>query len=202
MALRLADLISISESQADKLQLALQDIAPAQLEQEHPYEVIADCSGLKWFSQVHWHLLLERFGSIDGILAADAGELVNEKRISIEGVGEILADQIVTFFKQSHNLKVIEQLKDAEVTWESAASPAEQSLVGLTFVLTGTLSRPRQEIKEQLQALGAKVTGSVSKKTDYLVAGTDAGSKLEKAESLGVTVLDEQGLESLLTQAP
>jgi DNA ligase (NAD+) len=200
MALRLADLISISESQADKLQLALQDIAPAQLEQEHPYEVIADCSGLKWFSQVHWHLLLERFGSIDGILAADAGELVNEKRISIEGVGEILADQIVTFFKQSHNLKVIEQLKDAEVTWESAASPAEQSLVGLTFVLTGTLSRPRQEIKEQLQALGAKVTGSVSKKTDYLIAGADAGSKLEKAKSLGVTVLDEERLESLIKQ--
>jgi DNA ligase (NAD+) len=113
-----------------------------------------------------------------------------------------VAGHIVTFFRQPHNLEVIDRLLQAGVRWEreQANFASASTLSGKTVVLTGTLSRPRQEIKEQLQALGAKVTGSVSKKTDYLIAGTDAGSKLDKAKNLGITVLDEKGLDSLLDE--
>jgi DNA ligase (NAD+) len=97
---------------------------------------------------------------------------------------------------------VIERLLAAGIRWqqEQATAASASNLSGKTVVLTGTLSRPRQEIKEQLQALGAKVTGSVSKKTDYVIAGADAGSKLDKAKSLGITVLDEERLDSLIKQ--
>jgi DNA ligase (NAD+) len=120
----------------------------------------------------------------------------------VEGVGPIVAEHIVAFFHQPHNLEVIARLTgEAGLHWEPVAvtgDPVEQPLSGKTLVLTGTLSRPRDQIKTELQALGAKVTGSVSSKTDYLVAGADAGSKLGKAEKLGVEILDETGLERLL----
>ena len=98
------------------------------------------------------------------------------------------------------NREVIDKLIAAGVHWEEGEptpAPTELPLNGKTFVLTGTLSRPRDEVKAELQALGAKVAGSVSKKTDYVVAGEAAGSKLAKAEPLGVTVLDEAGLQAL-----
>jgi len=103
---------------------------------------------------------------------------------------------------RSHNREVIGKLIQAGVHWvegETRAAAEDLPLAGKTFVLTGTLSRPRQEIKEQLEALGAKVAGSVSKKTDYLVAGADPGSKYTKAEALGVAILDEEGLDELLS---
>jgi DNA ligase (NAD+) len=120
----------------------------------------------------------------------------------VPDVGPIVADHIVTFFRQPHNLEVVERLLRAGIRWErvQTTTASASNLSGKTVVLTGTLSRPRQEVKEQLQALGAKVTGSVSKKTDYVIAGEDAGSKLEKAKSLGVPVLDEKGLDSLLSR--
>jgi DNA ligase (NAD+) len=135
-------------------------------------------------------------------LSAGDAELANTPKLRIDGIGNILADQIVTFFKQPHNREVIRKLIDAHIHWSESAikQPGEQPLAGKTVVLTGTLSRPRQEIKDQLQALGAKVTGSVSAKTDFVIAGTDAGSKLSKAQQLGVTVLDEEGLDQLLAE--
>jgi DNA ligase (NAD+) len=86
----------------------------------------------------------------------------------------------------------------AGVNWPTVEKPKKQPLAGKTFVLTGTLSVPRDELKEKLQALGAKVSGSVSKKTDYVVAGENPGSKYDKAKALGVTVLDEAGCDELM----
>ncbi len=134
------------------------------------------------------------FGDLEPLQAASL-EALQE----VEDVGPIVAEHVVAFFRQPHNLDVIQKLKQAGVHWDPIeVSASAQPLAGKTFVLTGTLSRPRNQIKEQLQALGAKVAGSVSKKTDYLVAGEEVGSKLEKAKSLGVTVLNEAGLTALL----
>ncbi|HEB95089.1 MAG TPA: NAD-dependent DNA ligase LigA [Sedimenticola thiotaurini] len=139
--------------------------------------------------------LANHFGDFDAIRNAD-----EEALMEVPDVGPVVAEHIVTFFRQPHNREVIERLLAAGIHWDPVPrAPARRSPVaGRTIVLTGTLSRPRSEIKEQLQALGARVAGSVSKKTDYVVAGADAGSKLARARELGVTVLDEAGLERLL----
>ncbi|EGW54903.1 NAD-dependent DNA ligase LigA [Candidatus Endoriftia persephonae] len=145
--------------------------------------------------------LSERFGSLEALRQATPELLRREQRSLVEGVGPIVADHIVTFFRQPHNQEVIEKLRQVGVNWEEEAppeTPAESPLLGKTVVLTGTLSRPRSAIKAELQALGAKVTGSVSKNTDYLIAGAEAGSKLSKAQQLGVEILDEAGLARLL----
>ncbi|KHF26078.1 NAD-dependent DNA ligase LigA [Solemya velum gill symbiont] len=121
----------------------------------------------------------------------------------VQDVGPIVASHVVSFFQQSHNIEVIDKLLCAGIEWPSIEKPAaeEQKLSGTSFVLTGTLSKPRDEFKTRLQQLGAKVSGSVSKKTDYLVAGDAAGSKLTKAEALGIRVLNEQQLEELIENA-
>ena len=199
--LRLSDLVEIKASQAKRLQETLVALPRDALAGAKPYEVIAERPGLKWFSEVHWHLLLEKFGSIDALLAAEATAIENSPKTKIDGVGDVLADQIVTFFRQPHNREVIDKLIDAGVHWPedtAPAGPGTSPLAGKTFVLTGTLSRPREAIKEELLALGARVAGSVSKNTDYVVAGEAAGSKLSKAQALGVAVLDEDGLKALL----
>ncbi len=116
-------------------------------------------------------------------------------------VGPKVAQRIVDFFHEEHNRDVIRGLRDNGVHWDDMEGVADgpKPLDGKTVVLTGSLeSMTRDEAKARLQALGAKVAGSVSKKTDYVVAGEAAGSKLDKAEALGVTVLDEKGLEELL----
>jgi DNA ligase (NAD+) len=125
-----------------------------------------------------------------------------EQLVEIEDVGPIVANHIETFFHQPHNREVIQRLRDVGVNWplEEQAS-ADSALSGKTIVLTGTLvTMSRSEAKEKLLALGAKVAGSVSKKTDFVVAGSDAGSKLSKAESLGISVVGEDTLTAWLTQ--
>ncbi|NQY26298.1 MAG: NAD-dependent DNA ligase LigA [Piscirickettsiaceae bacterium] len=116
--------------------------------------------------------------------------------IEIEDVGPIVAHHIVTFFGQAHNQQVIERLLNAGITWPKEEKQTfDSALNGKIIVLTGTLEQlSRSEAKEKLLALGAKVSGSVSKKTDFVVAGRDAGSKLTKAEKLGVTVVDENAM--------
>jgi DNA ligase (NAD+) len=135
------------------------------------------------------------------VLDAAPEALANEPAVKIEGIGHLLAEKLVSFFHQSHNADIIDKLRQAGVQWpdEIPPDPSEQPFSGTTFVITGTLSRPRSSIKADLEALGAKVSGSVSAKTHYLVAGADAGSKLAKAESLGVKVLDEAALDHLLS---
>jgi DNA ligase (NAD+) len=116
-----------------------------------------------------------------------------------------VAQSIRTFFDQAHNREVVEQLRAAGLQWPEAeglaAQTAPAALAGKTFVLTGTLpTLTRDAAKEMLEAAGAKVAGSVSKKTDFVVAGEEAGSKLDKAQQLGITVLDEAGMLALLAQ--
>lgn len=139
--------------------------------------------------------LAQHFGTLEAIMAA-APEALTE----VPDVGPVVAAEVHAFFRQPHNREVIDGLRAAGVAWpEVVRPPAErQPLAGKTFVITGTLSRPRDAIKDELLALGAKVAGSVSKKTDYLIAGADSGSKLEKAQALGVPVLDEDALAKLI----
>jgi DNA ligase (NAD+) len=116
-------------------------------------------------------------------------------------VGPIVAQSIRTFFEQPHNREVVEQLRACGVTWEEGepAARAPQPLSGKTFVITGTLpTLSRDEAKDAVEAAGGKVAGSVSKKTDYVVAGEEAGSKLVKAQALGVPVIDEAALVAML----
>ena len=133
--------------------------------------------------------LAGHFGSLDALMQADADALQE-----VPDVGPVVAREIATFFDQKHNREVIDKLRrhGIEPPEVEVKRAAELPLQGQTWVLTGTLeSLTRDEAKERLTALGAKVTGSVSKKTDYVVAGSEAGSKLDKAERLGVAVLDE-----------
>ncbi len=144
--------------------------------------------------------LARHFGGLDAIMAASVEQL-----LEVNDVGPIVAEAIHTFFAQPHNREVVEQLRACGVTWEEGA-PAERAtlpLAGLTVVITGTLpTLSRDEAKDLLEAAGAKVAGSVSKKTHYVVAGAEAGSKLTKAQDLGVPVLDEDGLRALLQHGP
>lgn len=140
--------------------------------------------------------LARHFGNLDAIM--DAPE---EALLAVRDVGPVVAHSIRTFFDQPHNREVVEQLRACGVTWpEGEAAPtAPQVLAGKTLVLTGTLpTLSRDDAKALIEAAGGKVSGSVSKKTDYVVAGSEAGSKLEKAQSLGVAILDEDGLRALL----
>jgi DNA ligase (NAD+) len=144
--------------------------------------------------------LAAELGHMDRIEQAGADELVE-----VEGIGPTIAESIVQFFAEDRNRTVIEKLRAAGLNLEGPPRPAAAAdgetgpLSGLTFVLTGGLSgRSREAAGAALEALGAKVAGTVSKKTSYVVAGANAGSKLAKAESLGVPVLDEAALEEIL----
>jgi DNA ligase (NAD+) len=140
--------------------------------------------------------LAQNFGSLDNLLAADMETLQK-----VPDVGPVVAQSIADFLAEAHNREVIEQLRACGVCWTEHAPRVaiELPLNGEIFVLTGTLQTlSREEAKEKLEALGAKVSGSVSKKTTYVVSGTEAGNKLDKALQLGVTVLDEQQFLALL----
>lgn len=140
--------------------------------------------------------LAKHFGKLDAIMDASVEEL-----LQVKDVGPVVADSIHTFFAQPHNREVVEQLRACGVHWDEGepAEKAPQILAGMTVVLTGTLpTLGRDAAKDMLEAAGAKVSGSVSKKTSYVVAGAEAGSKLAKAEELGVPVLDEAGMLALL----
>ncbi len=202
MSLRLADLLEIKLSQATKLKAALEKI-PRERRLAPSDPAFAEAFDFRWMTPAHVHLLAERFTNLQALLAAGPKEIANEPKVAIEGVGTVLADQLVTFFRQAHNREVIDELLAAGIHWPRTESSrgGDRPLAGRVFVLTGALSRPRDEVKERLQALGAKVTGSVSGRTDYLVAGEDPGSKLDRAEALGVRVLDEAGLERLIAEA-
>ncbi|MGJ7522500.1 NAD-dependent DNA ligase LigA [Variovorax sp. LT1P1] len=140
--------------------------------------------------------LAKHFGKLDAIM--DANE---EALLEVNDVGPVVATSLRTFFDQPHNREVVEQLRASGVTWEEGepAARTPRPLAGKTFVITGTLpTLSRDQAKDKLEDAGAKVAGSVSKKTDCVVAGAEAGSKLEKAQSLGVMVIDEAGLLRIL----
>jgi DNA ligase (NAD+) len=140
--------------------------------------------------------LARHFGSLDAVMEASEDEL-----LQVADVGPVVAASVARFFAERHNREVVEQLRAAGVHWKEgrAAPRVASSLAGKTFVLTGTLPNwTRDEAKERIEAAGGKVAGSVSKKTDFVVAGAEAGSKLDKAVELGVTVIDETGLKTML----
>ena len=140
--------------------------------------------------------LAKHFGSMQALMCA-----TDEDIAAIDGVGPKIAASVREFFQVQKNVAVVERLREAGVVLEEEAREPEapQTLAGLTFVLTGTLQKyNRTDAGNRLKALGAKVSGSVSKKTSFVVAGEAAGSKLTKAQQLGVPVLDEDALDRIL----
>ena len=145
--------------------------------------------------------LARAFGSVARLAAATAGELEE-----VEGIGPVMAASVLRWFADPGNGALIARLRERgvdpveEVAAAAEGQEADRQLDGLTFVVTGVLSRPRPELRDRLEQLGATVTGSVSARTSYLVAGSDAGSKLARAQELGVAILDEAGLERLVEE--
>ncbi|MBL8306485.1 MAG: NAD-dependent DNA ligase LigA [Rubrivivax sp.] len=145
--------------------------------------------------------LAKHFGSLDRLMAATLEQL-----LEVNDVGPVVAASVRAFFDQPHNVEVVEQLRAAGIRWAehegAAADEGPKPLAGKTLVLTGTLpTLSRDDAKALIEAAGGKVSGSVSKKTHYVIAGEEAGSKLDKARELGVPVLDENGLKELLNGA-
>ncbi|MGZ5097777.1 MAG: NAD-dependent DNA ligase LigA [Usitatibacter sp.] len=153
--------------------------------------------GIRNVGEVTAKDLARHFGSLDALMQADV-----EKLQEAPDVGPVVAESIAGFLRERHNREVIKQLRDAGVTWKEGAgaqSATAGPFAGKIVVLTGTLAAmSRDEAKERIEAAGGKVTGSVSKKTDFVVAGEEAGSKLDKAKELGVEVLDEEGFLKML----
>ena len=151
--------------------------------------------GIRSIGQVAAAALAARYRTLEACFAATKEELV-----AIEDFGEITADYVLNYFTHPQNVALCRRLAEAGVLTEATAAPVGDTLAGLTFVLTGTLpTMTRDEATERIRAAGGKVTGSVSKKTSFVVAGEEAGSKLTKAKTLGVAVIDEEELLRLLT---
>jgi DNA ligase (NAD+) len=154
--------------------------------------------GIRFVGERTAELLAEEFGSIDAVMAASAEELER-----VEEVGPRISEAILEFFSRPANRALVERLNEAQVNMTAEKKQRSTQLAGLTFVLTGTLpTLTRDEAKQKIESAGGKVSGSVSKKTSYVVAGEDAGSKLDKANDLKIPVLDEAGLLALLQSPP
>jgi len=150
--------------------------------------------GISQVGEVTARALAEHFGDLGPLMAANEAALTE-----VPDVGPVVAQSVARFFAQPHNREVIEGLRAAGVTWQPLAGSAGGPLSGRTFVLTGSLEGyTRDAAKARIEALGGRVTSSVSRKTDYVVAGADPGSKRDKAERLGVPILDEAGFRSLV----
>ena len=179
----------VKEKSASKLYQAIQ------ASKENSAEKLLFGLGIRHVGSKASQLLLQHFHSIENLAQADPEEVA-----SIESLGGVIAKSLQTYFATEGSEILLRELKEAGVnlTYKGQTVVADAALSGLTVVLTGKLERlKRSEAKSKLESLGAKVTGSVSKKTDLVVAGTDAGSKLQKAQELGIEVRDEAWLESL-----
>jgi DNA ligase (NAD+) len=186
---QLAELERLGEKSAQKL------IAAIERSKQTTYARFLNGLGIGNVGEATAMALANEFGSLDELLAA------NEERLQqVPDVGPVVAAAIHAFFHERHNVEVIEALRDAGVRWPAAAAKSrEQPLQGKTFVITGTLqAMTRDEAKSRLQALGAKVSGSVSKNTTAVIVGTDPGSKLQAAQSLNVQIWTESDLRTAL----
>jgi DNA ligase (NAD+) len=184
------DLLSLERMGDKSAQNILDEIEASK---KLPLERVIYGLGIRMVGERTAQFLAEHFGSMEALETASVEELqdVNE-------VGPRIAESIVEFFSIAANRKLVERLRDAELTLTGHKKQRGTKLAGKTFVLTGTLAHfTRDEAKKMIEDAGGKVTGSVSKKTDYVVAGADAGSKLDKAKELGVAVIDEKQLEQL-----
>ncbi|WP_442777085.1 NAD-dependent DNA ligase LigA [Sphaerotilus montanus] len=153
--------------------------------------------GIRHVGEATAKALARHFGNVARLMDAAVGQLTE-----VADVGAVVAQSLRTFFDQPHNREVVEQLRACGLTWDEhdgVPDAGPQPLAGLTLVLTGTLpTLGRNEAKDLIEAAGGKVSGSVSKKTHYVVAGAEAGTKLEKAQALGLSILDEAGLLALI----
>ena len=158
-----------------------------------PLERVIYGLGIRFVGERTAEFLAEHFGSMDALEHASVEELQN-----VDEVGPRIAESIAEFFSIPANRKLVERLREAKLTLTGEKKQRGTKLAGKTFVLTGTLPRfTRDEAKKMIEDAGGKVTGSVTRKTDYVVAGSDAGSKLDKARELGVAVIDEKQMEEL-----
>jgi len=185
----LLQLEGFAERKAEKL---LQGI---QATKDRPLARLITALGIRGVGETVAADLARRFKNLDGLAAATLDDLQG-----LEGIGPNIAQAVVDWIGQRRNRRLLDKLRKAGV-WPQQQSTAEAAgpLVGLTFVITGTLPKlSRDQAKEMIQLAGGKVTGSVSAKTDYVVVGESAGSKLERAQELGIPTLDEPGLLALL----
>ena len=184
------DLLSLERMGDKSAQNILNEIKKSK---DLPLERVIYGLGIRMVGERTAQFLAEHFGSMEEFEKAGVEELqdVNE-------VGPRIAESIVEFFSIAANRKLVERLRDAELTLAGQRKQRGTKLAGKTFVLTGTLAHfTRDEAKKMIEDAGGKVTGSVSKKTDYVVAGADAGSKLDKAKELGVKIIDEDEMQRL-----
>ena len=188
-ALELASYERMARKSAEKLAAALKEACTPELAR------LLYALGIRHVGETTARDLARHFGSIDALMAADETQL-----LTVNDVGPVVAESITRFFAEAHNREVIAALASAGVHAKAEAVPAgRQRLAGKTLVLTGTMPTwTRDDATRHILAAGGKVSGSVSRKTAYVVAGEDAGSKLAKAQELGVPVLDEDGLKALL----
>jgi len=185
------DLLSLERMGEKSAQNILDEIEGSK---KLPLERVIYGLGIRMVGERTAQFLAEHFGSMEALESAGVEELQN-----VNEVGPRIAESIVEFFSIAANRKLVERLRAAGLRLTGQKKQRGTKLAGKTFVLTGTLAHfTRDEAKKMIEDAGGKVTGSVSKKTDYVVAGADAGSKLEKAKDLGVAVIDEKGLEQLL----
>ena len=186
-----ADLLSLERMGDKSAQNILDEIENSKM---LPLERVIYGLGIRMVGERTAQFLAEHFGSMDALERADLEELQ-----SVNEVGPRIAESIVEFFGIAANRKLVERLREAELTLTGKKKERGTKLAGKTFVLTGTLAHfTRDEAKKMIEDAGGKVTGSVSKKTDYVVAGADAGSKLDKAKELGVEVIDEKEMKSIV----
>ncbi len=152
--------------------------------------------GIRYVGKKTAKILSKYYKTIDNLIKADFDELK-----SINDIGDVIAKSIVDYFSDEKNINLINRLKDLNLNMRylgEEVNTSNENINGKTFVITGTLSRPRDEIKEEIESLGGNVTGSVTKKTDYVIAGEKAGSKLTKANELGIKVLTEVEYNNML----
>ena len=183
-----ANLERMGKKSADNL------IAAIERSKENDLSRLLFAFGIRQVGQKAGQVLARQFGSLDALMAADVETLT-----AVPDIGGITAQSIVDWFRSEQSRHLIETLRAAGVNFESHAAPVGDALAGKTFVLTGTLEQfTRDEAKAMIEAQGGKVSGSVSKKTGYVVAGEAAGSKLRKAQELGIPVLSESDLLTML----
>jgi DNA ligase (NAD+) len=189
----LLPLEGFAEKKADNLLVAIEE------SKSRPLSRLLAALGIRGVGGVVAALLADRFGTLDALAGTNQEELE-----AIEGLGPTTAGAIVGYFAAPHDRQVIEKLRRAGVRMEQAEEPVvvSRALAGLAFVLTGTLpTMTRGQATTLIEAHGGRVTGNVSRRTDYVVAGESPGSKLEKARSLGIPTLDEDGLRALIARS-